>query len=209
MKQSRNTTFILIGFTLFCLVVGCRLFRKQLQPQIQNELANAARDRDQTKIKMLIEKGADINGYYSANIHEDSYLDFKILNSIIENKNQEIIEFLIDNGADVNSPDKQNITPLIVAVSNYRPEIVDLLLKRGADVNFETREGTALDVAETILANYKSDLYQITNDYKASYDCAIKKTESTRNILIAGGGKRGKASNNLSKAMPVPQCTEK
>jgi Ankyrin repeats (many copies) len=209
MKHSRNKTFILIGFTLFCLVIGCGLFRKRLQPKIQNELTYAAYDGNKTKIKELIEKGADINGYYSANIHEDIYVDFKIFNSVIEKKNQEIIEFLIDNGANVNSTDRQNVTPLSVAVSNYSPKIVDLLIKRGAEVNFENHNETALDIADTILFNYRNDLHQKQNDFKSHYDCAIKNTESTRSILIAAGGKRTKESNKLNKAMLVPQCIEK
>ena len=84
-------------------------------------------------VKLLIEKGADVNtrGYYSrTSLHATS--------------NEELVLLLISKGADVNAKDRHGETPLHLAQTK---EIAELLISKGADVNANTDNKTPLDSA--------------------------------------------------------------
>jgi ankyrin repeat protein len=54
-----------------------------------------------------------------------------------------VIEELICQGTDVNTPNKDGMTPLIVAVYNHQHDAVKLLLASGADVNIADASGSS------------------------------------------------------------------
>jgi hypothetical protein len=61
------------------------------------------------------------------------------LHHAIINNDVHEIRTLLDSGADPNVRDKDNNTPLIVAIMN--PEVIDLLLAAGADPNIPSEDG--------------------------------------------------------------------
>ena len=87
----------------------------------------AIRDKNITKLKILLNKGRDVDEY-------DSDIDQTPLELAIEMENSEIMELLLDNGADVNGKN-HCFSPLYSACGNGNTEIVGLLLDKGAKVN--------------------------------------------------------------------------
>jgi ankyrin repeat protein len=90
-----------------------------------------ARFGDIQKIKLLLEKGADINA--------TPYDSKTILHQAAKDNDASVVEFLLDCGIAVNSKDRFNRTPLYVAAAANEEKVVELLLKRGADVNIKTK----------------------------------------------------------------------
>ena len=69
---------------------------------------------------------------------EFDYNATPLLISAIQKENIEYIQKLVENGSNLNVCDKNNITPLMAALSLKNCiDIVDYLLKKGADINFK------------------------------------------------------------------------
>lgn len=128
-------------------------------------LINAVRkDFDYDIIKLLIEKGGDVN-YKNNNdstplimLMDTGQDNVEIVNLLIEKgadldvKNEigdtalifatmngltKTVKILIENGADVNASNYAGDTPLLYAVSTLPLELIKLLIEKGADVNAE------------------------------------------------------------------------
>ena len=74
--------------------------------------------------KLLIEKGADVNG---KNKHGKTPLHYAAGNG-----NAAVAELLIEKGADVNAKDKDGKTPLAIAIKAGHEEVANLLHNHGA-----------------------------------------------------------------------------
>ena len=97
---------------------------------------------DIQEIKELVKLGADVdvrsNYYQMTLLHEACYI----------HRNIELVKNLIDNCADVNARDKDNNTPLHLAIRTPKVEIIMLLIDKGADVNASNNDGyTPLNLA--------------------------------------------------------------
>lgn len=107
---------------------------------LTQELSNAVLASDQTRIKFLVKKGADLKardpqGY--APIH-----------TAARKRHPELIALFADLGADLNEPDADGMTPLQHAVMRNHVPSVKMLLERGADIEEKNKEGyTALALA--------------------------------------------------------------
>jgi ankyrin repeat protein len=97
------------------------------QPQDRTLLMLAIQKRQNGLVKILIEKGADVN---AKNSHGQGALLIAIASG-----NDKIVKYLIDCGADVNAKDNNGRTPLFMAIQKNKPGIAKLLIERGADVN--------------------------------------------------------------------------
>ena len=105
---------------------------------------------DSKIIKLLIDKGADINA-------RNDLLETALMRSACRGE-YEVVKLLIDAGADVNVTDIAGQTPLINSIgcnrSNKNPEVIKLLIDSGADVNAKEHFGeTALFLAAGDLNN--------------------------------------------------------
>lgn len=79
-------------------------------------------------IKLLIDKGADIN-------FKDKYGNTVLMNACIMN-NTELVKLLLENGADINAKDKDGYTALDLASineNNENNEIIKILENAGAN----------------------------------------------------------------------------
>ena len=87
----------------------------------------AVRNGDIEIVKMLLDRGADVDAINLYNVTP--------LHIAVESKKVEIVELLLNHGACVNARDCNSSTPLLLAAKDGSEEIVKLLLKHGADVN--------------------------------------------------------------------------
>ena len=129
---------------------------------LTQELSNAVLASDQTRIKLLVKKGADLKardpqGY--APIH-----------TAARKRHPELIALFADLGADLNEPDGDGMTPLQHAVMRNHVPSVKMLLERGADIEEKNKEGyTALALA---IAEAKFEVAKVLLDAGAHIDTA-------------------------------------
>ncbi|MHC9543343.1 MAG: ankyrin repeat domain-containing protein [Vulcanimicrobiota bacterium] len=97
----------------------------------QTLLHYAALCRDEKIVKMLIQKGADVNAH-TAELNNDSPLHHAVYHNNIET-----CRILIQNGADINAM-SYNGTPLFCSQT---PEMARFLISAGADVNQKDMDG--------------------------------------------------------------------
>ena len=89
----------------------------------------AAENGHEMVVKLLVEKGADVNS-------KDDRDGWTPLWRAAENGHEAVVELLVEKGADVNSKeDRDGRTPLWWAAENGHEEVVKLLLEKGADVD--------------------------------------------------------------------------
>ena len=93
----------------------------------------AAKNDRKDVMKLLLQKGADIN-----KVNQEGKTPFRF---VVANSDKEMVEFLIKNGANVNAVDYNGDTILHAAVHNKRKEVVESLLENGAYINAVNTEG--------------------------------------------------------------------
>lgn len=102
---------------------------------------------DLSRVKLLVEKGADVNNVYSDNRFYDD--GAPIFTAIYEGT-EEIAAYLIDNGANVEMKDEISFTPLMCSANIMSHNMASLLVDCGADKTVKNNDGnTALDIAKT------------------------------------------------------------
>ena len=136
--------------------------RVSFDPQLTQELIeelnkdwdnpDVSKNVDASKIKYLIERGADVNA-------KEEYGNTPLHWASIEN-HIELAKLLIERGADVNAKRNDGETPLHQASWKNRIETAKLLLERGADLEAKCNRGkTPLywahsDEMKTLLKKY-------------------------------------------------------
>ncbi len=102
--------------------------------------ASALQQDNIEMVKLLIARGADINGG-----------DWPALNTaLMKTQRRDLVELLIQHGADVNAKDKWEFTPLHYAIHNDESDFVDILITKGADVNAVNRGEIPLQTAVNV-----------------------------------------------------------
>lgn len=81
---------------------------------------------DQERVKLLIEKGADVN---AKDIDSTT-----LLMAATDNNNMEITKLLVEQGADVNAKDRDGDIAIFYAALNGNMEMVQYLIENGADI---------------------------------------------------------------------------
>jgi len=98
--------------------------------QCADDIFDAINKRDQRAVKLMLSKGADINGR-----NEEGFTPLFIA---VMNDDAKMVRLLISNGADLNGRDEQadgapvGATPLFSAKSG---KVAEILIAAGADVN--------------------------------------------------------------------------
>ena len=100
---------------------------------IRNSFFETCKGGDIEKIKLLLEKGANIEA-------KDSYGNTPLVwaswSGYIE-----VVKLLIEKGADIEVKNNYGFTPLIWASQNGRIEVVKLLVEKGADIEAKDING--------------------------------------------------------------------
>jgi ankyrin repeat protein len=111
---------------------------------MRKEWKDATKQGDVEKVRLLLEKGADINS-------KDQHGQTALMNATHAGQ-VELVRLLIEKGADLNVTAKYNLTALMLALIIHQVEIAQLLIEAGADVNTRSRRifhgKTALYLAE-------------------------------------------------------------
>ena len=96
-------------------------------------LVDAARDRDASRLRALVDAGADVNVRQpdgASALHWAAHWD-----------DVETARLLLHAGADVDAAGAYGVTPLSLAAANASASLVDLLLEAGADPNASRDSG--------------------------------------------------------------------
>jgi predicted nucleic acid-binding Zn-ribbon protein len=105
--------------------------------EINKELYKACSQGNVENVKLLLDKGVDVNAKDTEG--------WTVLMYASEYGHTEIVKLLLESGADVNAKTEYGNTALICASVNGYTEIVKMLLEAGADVNVKSECGyTAL-----------------------------------------------------------------
>ncbi|ERF69382.1 hypothetical protein EPUS_05927 [Endocarpon pusillum Z07020] len=107
---------------------------------ITNSLCDAAADERLEDVRLLLDRGADINARSKYRVNA--------LEAAIIRNNEQIVKLLLDRGADVNAQGGDYGNSLQAAAYKGSEQIVKLLLDYGADVNVQGGQyGSALHAA--------------------------------------------------------------
>ncbi|XP_064387413.1 CARD- and ANK-domain containing inflammasome adapter protein-like isoform X1 [Halichondria panicea] len=96
--------------------------------QDENTLHTACERGDIETVKLMIDKGADVNEW---GIDGNT-----LLYAACKNGHTETAQVLIDGGANVHQPTRDENTPLLAALEKGHTDTAQLLIDRGADVNW-------------------------------------------------------------------------
>lgn len=143
--------FSLLYHSFLPLIIGIvieQLFRRTIirsgnkAYRREFEMIIAVRTDNITKLKNLIEQGADIN------FHDSRMEDVTALHEASRKGNVEILRYLLQNGADIHSKNNNGFTPLHVAAFCGENMTINALIENGADVNMKAKDNiTPLHVA--------------------------------------------------------------
>jgi hypothetical protein len=99
-------------------------------------LHEAASSEDEAAIRLLLEKGADIEAKNSNG--------WTALNIAIRNRHKAVIRLLLEKGTDIEAKNNNGWTALDIAVQNGHEAVIRLLSEEGADIKVKTSDrGTA------------------------------------------------------------------
>src|SRR6185369_8765307 len=105
----------------------------------------ATRQGDVTRIRSLLEHGADINS-------RDEHGQTALMNAAHAGQ-EELVHLLVERGADLNVTAKYNLSALMLALVAHHTAIAQLLIHAGADIHIRSSEQfgstTALGLAES------------------------------------------------------------
>lgn len=139
-----------------------------LPDSLKNYPAQEADNIDTSFIKLLIEKGAEIN-------LPSKRGDYALIQAL-ERKNNSLVKWLVKAGVDLNRTDKFGYTALTRAARYKNREIVNLLIDSGTDLSIKTKEG-------------RSFLYELIHSDSSYYRDVVTRLwqESEKDSLVAAG----------------------
>jgi|GEM_PF-2622158 len=109
--------------------------------EVDQELFDAVRQGNLSRVKRCIDQGANVHAIYTI-------LGIKPIHVAAREGHREIIEFLLNKRASVNDRDKDSWTPLHYAAKRGHLEVIQFLLEKDADINVRDGDGkTPLDLA--------------------------------------------------------------
>lgn len=88
-------------------------------------------------VKLLIEKGADVNQQTKHEYAPSKFrIDTPLLNAV-ENSTPQIVEYLLQKGANPNVTNEMDESPIYLAYENFDLENIKSLVKYGAYINYQ------------------------------------------------------------------------
>ena len=120
------------------------------QPEFYWLLNRACVNGDEFGARMLLDAGADVDGFDDYKKLHDRGFGIEPswpINQACWGGHTEIVKMLLERGAKVDSDEGPGYTALLIAASKGHADIVKLLLEAGADRSYKGAEGTAMEVA--------------------------------------------------------------
>lgn len=143
---------------------------------LNQEFANAVLAGDESRIRLLIEKGASVD--------EVDPQGFTALHMAARHREDAMIRLLVSLGAAVDLSDRDGLTALHHAVLRNHPESVAVLAQGGADLEKRTPEGVTPLALAIIEDNFKAALAVI--EAGASVEARVG-DEGLTPIMLASG----------------------
>ncbi len=151
---------------------------------LTQELSNAVLASDKHRIKLLVEKGADINAFDPQG--------YAPVHTAARKRHPELIALFAELGANLNHPDSDGMTPLQHAVLRNHVPTVTALIDRGADIegkNFDGYSPLALALAEA-----KYEVAKLLIDKGAHLDTRAGPDDLTPLMIISSQVKPGEGT---------------
>ena len=101
--------------------------------KLTQDLCDAAQDGYVDVVRLLLDRGAEVNGKASGGMTTIHYAAWFA--------HADVVRLLLDRGAEVNVKDNTGLTPLHFAAKDVYVDVIMLLLNRGADVNAKDNDG--------------------------------------------------------------------
>ena len=101
--------------------------------KLTQDLCDAAQDGYVDVVRLLLDRGAEVNGQASGGMTPIHYAAWFA--------HADVVRLLLDRGAEVNVKDNAGLTPLHYAAKDVYVDVIMLLLNRGADVNAKDNDG--------------------------------------------------------------------
>ncbi len=141
-----------------------------------NDLADAVWNGNIEDVKLLINKGADVNEIYN-----NKYQDHTTLMLAAKKGNAEIVRILLERGVELDRANKMGYTALVWASMYGHTDIVRLLSDSGADINTKEFQGyTSLMFASN---RGHTETVRLLLDRKA--DCNAVGLEGITALMVA------------------------
>ena len=179
------------------LAVGANANVKDEQGNPALIVAIAWSDGDTEIIRLLLEKGADVNA-------KESTIGATALSFASSDGHPEIVRLLLENGADMNAKDNvTGYTALIEATSNNEIEVVRLLLENGADINAKDLRGMTALMMASIKGN--AEIVRLLLEYGA--DVNIVDNHNYTAVMLATMTRHAEIVELLTSNMyQTPKC---
>ncbi|QDK42286.1 hypothetical protein DOM21_12700 [Bacteriovorax stolpii] len=124
---------------------------------------------DLKMVKILVDKGADLNNVTNGKDKDYKYYDAMMFAVLSEQT--DVVDYLLTKGFEVNSkPNQLNIYPLHLAAQSCKPKMLEHLIKLGADINAVNAKGESV----SILAAKSKCLGNIVALHEAGADFSLK-----------------------------------
>lgn len=178
---------------------------------MNDELIEAAVERNLKKVKYLIKNGTNLNA------KEEN--GWTALSLAAWHGYSEIVECLIKHGADVNASDKDGSSPLYYAAGRGYSEVVKLLMKHKADVNAKDKFGDTplhhsaangkLETVKDLIENGANVNEKNNNNETPLYRAAKYGYLEVVKYLVEKGAKVDEKNNNKTTPLEIAQNEKK
>jgi ankyrin repeat protein len=100
---------------------------------INLELANAVNANSDERVKLLLDRGADVNARDNQG--------YAPIHNAARNRYAHLVTMLVERGADVNARDSDGFTPLLHAINRNHVPTIEAIAKKGGDLELATPQG--------------------------------------------------------------------
>jgi len=154
---------------LIILCAGATFAADSDSSRDQASIAAAVREQDNTALRALLQKKADVNAAFADGT--------TALHWAVENDDTESVDLLLKSGAKPNAADRYGLTPLYYASANGNAAIVRRLLEAGANSNITDKYGDTVLMAAARSGNAQTVALLLGHD--ASVNAHDKSTGQT------------------------------
>lgn len=202
-KKYSGDTLVVVALENGCMKTAKLLLEKGCSPD-PDALALAISNKDFELVKLLVDKGVDVNKEGSAEYRKKTPLQ-----RALEKGQTDIAEYLISKGADVNWKDSWGTSLASYFLKDGDTQMAQFLVDHGADVDSRDTSGDTLLISAIYADNTQFVRYLIekganvnatvTPSYYALDLAERKKNPQIVELLVSKGARRAPREENTSR----------